>query len=69
MLGALAEAQAAIGDKSTLDQWTTPEGTAGYLTFFFLLYFAYMGFGLLGAIEVPTYQLKAESNEQNARDW
>ena len=54
-LATIAQTEAAYGDKSVLDQWTTPEGTAGFLSFFFLLYFAYLGFGLLGAIQVPVY--------------
>ena len=56
LFASLAEAKT-LGENSKLDYWTSSEGTAGFLAFFFLLFFAYTSFGLLGAIEVPMYQL------------
>ena len=38
-----------------IQQWISPNIITGYLTFFFLLFVAYIGFGLLGAVQVPPY--------------
>ena len=35
--------------------WVTPLVMSGILTFLFLLFVAYIGFGLLGDIQTPSY--------------
>ena len=51
--------------------WMTPSLLMGFLVTFFLLAIAAVSFSLLGAIQVPPYQLPAndEKNKENNREW
>ena len=59
------------GPLPKINYWVTPIVMSGILTFLFLLFVAYIGFGLLGDIQTPPYQLQAndEKNRENNRDW
>ena len=65
--------QAKVGDdpvvKNTeLNKWMSPALASGYLTFFFLMFISYNAFLLLGAIQVPAYQLEKPKDEKDAKN-
>ncbi len=43
------------GPLPKINYWVTPVVMSGILTFLFLLFVAYIGFGLLGDIQTPPY--------------
>ena len=56
LLNAIAAVSAQTREPATkLLQWASPEGLTGFLAFFFILFFAYTAYGLLGAVQVPNY--------------
>ena len=69
---ALANAGGDPADKDTdtkttqLNRWMSPALASGYLTFFFLVFVSYNAFLLLGAIQVPSYQLEKSKDEKEA---
>ena len=48
---------------TNLNKWMSPALASGYLTFFFLLFMSYNAFLLLGAIQVPTYQIEGPKKD------
>ena len=51
---------------TNLNKWMSPALASGYLTFFFLLFVSYNAFLLLGAIQVPSYQLEKPKDDKDA---
>ena len=49
-----------------LNRWMSPALASGYLTLFFLVFVSYNAFLLLGAIQVPSYQLEKSKDEKEA---
>eukprot|EP00355_Strombidium_rassoulzadegani_P006431 CAMPEP_0168617564 /NCGR_PEP_ID=MMETSP0449_2-20121227/5605_1 /TAXON_ID=1082188 /ORGANISM="Strombidium rassoulzadegani, Strain ras09" /LENGTH=111 /DNA_ID=CAMNT_0008658379 /DNA_START=1 /DNA_END=336 /DNA_ORIENTATION=- len=54
-----------------INKWMSPSVISGLLTFLFLLIISLFSFGLLAAIQVPSYQIPANDgkNKDNYKDW